>query len=223
MIFVIFAVLLIYYFFIMRLISFLKDRLFVFKCRMVVVLRFLLYVLALCWVNVGVVVLYCYRGVSWCYFRLVGLFGGFVVRSTKPLCRATVGSSGYELRANIKEPAILQPGVPTLIPTGVKLRIPYGYEAQVRSRSGLALKHSVVVANSPGTIDSDYRGEIGVILVNAKQQIFEIQPNASIAQLVFVRVEYPSVELVDDVVVDTDRGEGGFGSTDTIVKEFKKD
>lgn len=150
-------------------------------------------------------------------FCVLRLFGYFIVETTGDIRRATIGSSGYDLRAKIDNPVYLQAGVPTLIPTGVRLNIPIGYEAQVRSRSGLALKHGVIVLNSPGTIDSDYRGEVGVILFSTKEQVVEIQPNAVIAQLVFARVEYPSLFKVKKIDIDTDRGEGGFGSTDTKV------
>lgn len=119
-------------------------------------------------------------------------------------------AAGIDLPACIDEPLTLAPGERKLIPTGLKLAIPAGYEGQVRSRSGLALKHGLTVLNSPGTIDADYRGELGVILINLGDKHFEIERGMRIAQLVFARVE--QAELVPVAALsDTERGAGGFG------------
>lgn len=125
---------------------------------------------------------------------------------------ATEASAGMDLRANLTEPVILQPGERKLIPTGLFIALPVGYEAQVRPRSGLALKHGVTVLNSPGTIDADYRGEIGVVLINHAREPFEIADGERIAQMVVARHEqvmWQTVETLDD----TARGTGGFGHT----------
>lgn len=125
---------------------------------------------------------------------------------------ATDGSAGLDLCAYLHAPITLAPGQAQIIPTGIKIALPYGYEAQVRSRSGLAAKYSVVVLNSPGTIDADFRGEIKVILINHGKENFIIENNMRIAQLVIA--EYVKVSLVQvDELDETDRGEGGFGST----------
>lgn len=119
-------------------------------------------------------------------------------------------AAGIDLPACIDEPVTLAPGERRLIPTGLKLAIPAGYEGQVRPRSGLALKHGITVLNSPGTIDADYRGELGVILINLGEKHFEIERGMRIAQLVFARVE--QAELVPVATLDdTERGAGGFG------------
>lgn len=119
-------------------------------------------------------------------------------------------AAGLDVCACIDEPVTLAPGERRLIPTGLKLAIPAGYEGQVRPRSGLALKHGITVLNSPGTIDADYRGELGVILINLGEKHFEIERGMRIAQLVFARVA--QAELVRAVVLDeTERGAGGFG------------
>jgi len=124
----------------------------------------------------------------------------------------TAGSAGMDLRAANDAALTLAPGARALIPTGLKLAIPAGYEAQVRPRSGLALKHGITVLNSPGTIDSDYRGELKVILINLGQVPFVIQPGERVAQLVLAPVvQLPLVEVAS--LDDTERGEGGFGST----------
>ena len=121
-------------------------------------------------------------------------------------------SAGMDLRANVTEPVLLQPGQRTLVPTGLRIELPAGYEAQIRPRSGLALKHGITVLNSPGTIDADYRGEIQVLLVNLSEQAFEIKQGERIAQMVVARHERvqwsESAELSD-----TERGAGGFGHT----------
>ncbi len=127
---------------------------------------------------------------------------------------ATEGSAGADLRASIDTVLRISPGERTLIPTGLRMVIPLGWEGQVRPRSGLALKKGLTVLNSPGTIDSDYRGEIGVILVNLGSVIAEIEPGERIAQLVIARVEQASFRRIDKLS-GSDRGIGGFGSTGT--------
>ena len=125
---------------------------------------------------------------------------------------ATAQSAGVDLRANITSEIILEPLCRTIVPTGLFLEIPAGYEAQVRPRSGLAAKKGVTVLNSPGTIDADYRGEVGVILVNLSQEAFTIVPGERIAQMVFARCE--QVEWVEtETLESSERGAGGFGST----------
>ncbi|WP_313003913.1 dUTP diphosphatase [Brevundimonas sp.] len=126
----------------------------------------------------------------------------------------TTGSAGMDLRAALPEfePVVLAPGERKLIPTGLKIALEPGYEAQVRPRSGLALKHGVTCLNAPGTIDSDYRGEVGVILINHGQIPFEIQRGERIAQMViapYAQAVMAEVEALDE----TARGAGGFGST----------
>lgn len=124
----------------------------------------------------------------------------------------TTASAGVDLRANLSENIILKPLERALVKTGLFLEIPSGYEAQVRPRSGLALKQGISVLNSPGTIDADYRGEVGVILVNLSNQDFTIENGERIAQLVFAKVEQAEWHQVE-ILSDTDRGAGGFGST----------
>jgi dUTP pyrophosphatase len=125
---------------------------------------------------------------------------------------ATADSAGMDLRANLDEPITLAPMERRLIPTGLHIALPAGYEAQVRPRSGLALKHGIGVLNSPGTIDADYRGEIGVILVNLSQVPFVVQDGERIAQMVIARHETAEWELVE-TLDETERGAGGFGHT----------
>ncbi len=125
---------------------------------------------------------------------------------------ATPQSAGVDLRAHLSEPVVLQPLQRTLVPTGLYIALPKGFEAQVRPRSGLALKHGITVLNTPGTIDADYRGEIRVILVNLSDAPFEIVPGERIAQMVIARHEQVTWEQVD-VLDETQRGAGGFGST----------
>lgn len=121
-------------------------------------------------------------------------------------------SAGMDLRANVAEPVVLQPGQRTLVPTGLRIELPVGYEAQIRPRSGLALKHGITVLNSPGTIDADYRGEIQVLLVNLSEQVFEIKQGERIAQMVVARHE--RVQWLETAELsDTERGAGGFGHT----------
>lgn len=124
----------------------------------------------------------------------------------------TLGAAGLDLKANIEESITLKPLERTLVKTALFLEIPLGYEAQVRPRSGLAFKHGLTVLNSPGTIDSDYRGEIGVILVNLSAETFVINNGERIAQLVFAKVEQAEWREIE-VLNETDRGAGGFGST----------
>ena len=124
----------------------------------------------------------------------------------------TSASAGLDIRAYLEEKITLLPGERKLIKTGLFIEIPEGYEAQVRPRSGLALKNGITVLNSPGTIDADYRGEIGVILINHSTENFEINSGDRIAQLVFAKVEQ-AVWNVSESLSETERGEGGFGST----------
>jgi len=124
----------------------------------------------------------------------------------------TSASAGLDIRAFIPESIILAPGYRKLIKTGLFLEIPVGYEAQVRPRSGLAFKNGITVLNSPGTIDADYRGEVGVILINHSKEEFEINSGDRIAQLVFAKVEQ-ALWMETDTLSETERGEGGFGST----------
>lgn len=124
----------------------------------------------------------------------------------------TIGAAGMDIRANLSEAISLKPLERKLIKTGLFLEIPVGFEAQVRPRSGLALKNGITVLNTPGTIDADYRGEIGVILVNLSSEEFTINPGDRIAQIVFAAVTQAKLE-VTTVLSETNRGEGGFGST----------
>ena len=125
---------------------------------------------------------------------------------------ATELSAGMDVRANLTEPIVLQPMQRVLVPTGLRVELPAGYEMQLRPRSGLALRHGITLLNTPGTIDADYRGEIGVIMVNFSSEPFTINPGERICQAVvapYTRVAWqPATELSD-----TDRGEGGFGHT----------
>jgi len=125
---------------------------------------------------------------------------------------ATSQSAGMDLRANLEEPVVLHPMERRLIPTGLHIALPEGYEAQVRPRSGLALKHGLTVLNAPGTIDADYRGEIGVVLINLSQEDFTINDGERIAQLVVARYEQVEFSLVE-TLDETERGEGGYGHT----------
>lgn len=121
-------------------------------------------------------------------------------------------SAGLDLRASIAEPIRLKPQERRLIPTGLRIELPQNYEAQIRPRSGLALKHGITVLNSPGTIDPDYRGELGVILINLSKEDFEIAPGERIAQMVISKFEHLEWEEVAELS-ETKRGEGGFGHT----------
>lgn len=121
-------------------------------------------------------------------------------------------AAGMDVRANIEQQVELKPMERKLIPTGLFMEIPAGYECQVRPRSGLALKKGLTVLNSPGTIDADYRGEVGVILINLSAENVTIEPGERIAQLVFAQVEQ-AVWSIADTLTQTERGAGGFGST----------
>jgi dUTP pyrophosphatase len=124
----------------------------------------------------------------------------------------TLGAAGMDIRANLSASVCVSPGERVLVPTGLYLEVPTGLECQVRPRSGLALKKGITVLNTPGTIDSDYRGEVGVILINLSNENFTIEPNDRIAQLVFCPVI--QVTLIEtDALESSDRGTGGFGST----------
>ena len=129
---------------------------------------------------------------------------------------ATEGAAGADLRANFpdRQGRALQPGARLLVPTGLRIEIPDGYEVQVRPRSGLALKHGIVLPNSPGTIDSDYRGALGVIVMNAGAEAFTVEHGARIAQMVVAPVVRARMRLSEDLS-ETSRGAGGFGSTGT--------
>jgi dUTP pyrophosphatase len=124
----------------------------------------------------------------------------------------TEASAGMDLRANISEAVTLKPLERTIVKTGLLIELPVGYEAQVRPRSGLAAKKGITVLNAPGTIDADYRGEIGVILVNLSNEEFTIENGERVAQMVIAKHEHISWEEVD-TLEETTRGEGGFGST----------
>ncbi|HON01667.1 MAG TPA: dUTP diphosphatase [Paludibacteraceae bacterium] len=125
---------------------------------------------------------------------------------------ATLLSAGMDLRANIDEPVVLKPLERKLIPTGLFIELPEGYEAQIRPRSGLAIKHGITVLNSPGTIDADYRGEICIILINLSNDDFVINDGERICQMVIASHEHAEWEEVK-MLNDTDRGNGGFGHT----------
>jgi len=126
--------------------------------------------------------------------------------------RATEHSAGLDLRAAIEAALILEPGARTIVPTGLKMAIPPGFEGQVRPRSGLAFRHGVTVVNAPGTIDADYRGEVCVLLINLGQEAFVIERGERIAQLVVAAVSATTLVPVTSVD-ETARGQGGFGST----------
>ncbi|MGF7137945.1 dUTP diphosphatase [Roseimarinus sediminis] len=136
-----------------------------------------------------------------------------VNQSNNPLpAYSTIMSAGMDLRASLKEPVELKPLERALIPTGLFIELPKNYEAQIRPRSGLALKHGITVLNSPGTIDADYRGEIGIILVNLSNTTFTIQNGERICQMVIAQhetVEWNEAEQLEE----TERGAGGFGHT----------
>lgn len=144
-----------------------------------------------------------------------GLAIRIINRGKHPLpSYATAYSAGMDLRANLDAPIILSPGQRALIPTGLYLELPEGTEAQVRPRSGLAFKHGVTVLNSPGTIDADYRGEVGVLLINHGQDPFEVKDGERVAQLViapYLRAEWQEVADLSS----SERGAGGFGHTGT--------
>lgn len=136
-----------------------------------------------------------------------------VNKSHHPLpAYATELSAGMDLRANIDEPIVLKPMERRLVPTGLYIALPVGYEAQVRPRSGLALKKGITVLNAPGTVDADYRGDVGVILINLSDEPFVIEDGERIAQMVIARHEHAEFIPVD-VLDETERGEGGYGHT----------
>ena len=125
---------------------------------------------------------------------------------------ATVGSAGMDLKANTSEPITLKPMERYLFPTGIYIQLPEGYEAQIRPRSGLAVKYGITVTNAPGTVDADYTGEVGVSLINLSNETFVIQPGERIAQMViakYEKIDWKEVATLDE----TERGSGGFGST----------
>ena len=125
---------------------------------------------------------------------------------------ATPQSAGVDLRANIDEPVELKPLSRALIPTGLYIALPEGYEAQIRPRSGLAIKKGITCLNTPGTIDADYRGEVGVILINLSAETLIVNPGERIAQMIINKFEQAEFELVEELD-ETERGEGGFGHT----------
>lgn len=125
---------------------------------------------------------------------------------------ATPQSAGVDLRANIDKPIELKPLSRALIPTGLHIALPEGYEAQIRPRSGLAIKKGITCLNTPGTIDADYRGDVGVILINLSAETFIVNPGERIAQMVINKFEQAEFELVEELD-ETERGEGGFGHT----------
>ena len=136
-----------------------------------------------------------------------------VNKSHHPLpAYATELSAGMDRRANIDEPIVLKPMERRLVPTGLHISLPVGYEAQVRPRSGLALKKGITVLNAPGTVDADYRGDVGVILINLSDEPFTIEDGERIAQMVIARHEHAEFIPVD-VLDETERGEGGYGHT----------
>ena len=134
-------------------------------------------------------------------------------RSRNPLPKyETIGSAGMDLRANTESPIQLESLERTIIPTGLYIELPIGYEAQIRPRSGLSIKKGLSLVNSPGTIDSDYRGEIGVIIINLSKETQTIEPSERIAQMVIAKYEQATLIEVGSLT-DTTRGSGGFGST----------
>lgn len=124
----------------------------------------------------------------------------------------TAGSAAADIAACIETPLVLEPGARVVVPTGLVVAIPAGYEGQLRARSGLSLKHGICLANGIGTIDADYRGEVGVILINLSNSVFTVEPGMRIAQLAIVKVTQADWHVVSELD-DTERGEGGYGST----------
>ena len=138
-----------------------------------------------------------------------------VNKGNQPLPKyQTSQSAGMDLRANIDAPVLIKPLDRKLIPTGLHISLPEGYEAQIRPRSGLAIKKGITVINTPGTIDPDYTGDVGVILVNISNEDFVVQPGDRIAQMVINKFEQAEFEVVEELD-ETERGEGGFGHTGT--------
>ena len=127
-------------------------------------------------------------------------------------CYMTTGAAGMDLYANVEDETILKPGEIKLVPSGIAVALDEGYEAQIRPRSGLALKYGISMVNTPGTVDSDYRGEINIIMINFGRNPFIIKRGDRIAQMVINKIEIPSIIEVDELD-DTQRGKGGFGST----------
>lgn len=125
---------------------------------------------------------------------------------------ATQHSAGMDLRANLDNPIVLKPMQRALVPTGIHIQLPEGYEAQIRPRSGLAIKHGIGIVNAPGTIDADYTGEIKVILINFSDESFTIEDGERICQMVIAKYEKVDLKLVD-ILDETERGDGGFGHT----------
>lgn len=126
----------------------------------------------------------------------------------------TKGAAGMDLSAAINEPVLLKPLARTLIPTGIKIELEHGYEAQIRPRSGLSIKHGITLINCVGTIDEDYRGEVCIPVVNLSSEDYTIMPNERIAQMVISKVNQAEIEVVTELT-ETERNEGGFGSTGT--------
>lgn len=124
----------------------------------------------------------------------------------------TEGAAGMDLCAAIEEPIVLKPLERMLVPTGLKIELEHGYEAQIRPRSGMSIKHGITLINCVGTIDEDYRGEVCVPVVNISNETYAIQPQERVAQMIIARVEQAKLEVVTELS-DTERGEGGFGST----------
>lgn len=147
------------------------------------------------------------------YSRSIMVKVQIINKGKQPLPQyATPQSAGLDLRANIDEPFTLHPLERRIVPTGLYIALPEGYEAQVRPRSGLALKHGITVLNSPGTIDADYRGELGILLINLSNEDFVVNPGERVAQMIVARCE--QAELVPVEVLDeTERGAGGYGHT----------
>lgn len=145
--------------------------------------------------------------------RLSAMQINIINKSEHPLpAYETAHAAGMDLRANLPETVILAPMQRTLIPTGLFMELPVGFEAQIRPRSGLAFKHGVTVLNSPGTIDADYRGEIKVLLINLGNESFEIKHGERIAQMIIAKHETANWQVVDQLA-ETTRGAGGYGST----------
>lgn len=135
-------------------------------------------------------------------------------KSTNPLPKyETLGSSGMDLRANLSDDVVIMPLERKLIPTGIYIELPKGYEAQIRPRSGLAFKHGITVLNTPGTIDDDYRGQIQIILANLSDKQFTVKNGERIAQMVFAEVTKANLNNVLFFDTETERGAGGFGHT----------
>jgi dUTP pyrophosphatase len=134
-------------------------------------------------------------------------------KSTNPLPEySTVNSAGMDIRADLKNPVVLKPMQRSLIPTGIFIQLPHGFEAQIRPRSGLAIKNGITVLNTPGTVDSDYRGEVGIILINLSDSDFEIKNGDRICQMIISKHESVDWERVD-YLEESERGAGGFGHT----------